>query len=72
MGGAFCKNLSAYTNACEMSRCVQRIQGLASNSVSPTDTWIIHFKPGVHYEMAPIKTTFTKVFVSFDQGSVAN
>jgi hypothetical protein len=47
-----CSNLKTTETVapCEISKCVKSVTGLASNSSSPTDTWILAFKPGVRYQ----------------------
>lgn len=35
---------------CGLSTCVKKIQGLKSDSLSPSDTWIIKFQDGTKYE----------------------
>lgn len=33
-----CANLQKFTNACDIYPCVDKVEGIASNSDSPTDT----------------------------------
>ena len=65
MGGN-CSNLQQYDDACKISSCVASVKGLASNSSSPTDTWILKFKSGTNYDEIPVKTGFLKFWIDPD------
>ncbi len=57
--------MSRYSGSpCKISHCVESISGLASNSSSPTDTWIIKFRPGTKYENKLVDKGFMKIFLS--------
>ncbi len=63
--GNSCGDLSRYSDSpCKIYQCVESIVGLASDSDSPTDTWIIKFLPGTAYEKEPIDQGFMKIFLS--------
>lgn len=62
-GGSNCAQLKKIENACEMANCIKAVKGQSSNSVSPTDTWILKFKDGTRYEDEPIKRAFLKYWV---------
>ena len=44
---------------------VERINGLSSNSASPTDTWILKFKPdaSIYHRYKKIDDCFFKIFI---------
>ena len=63
MGNA-CERLDRIRSACELSQCVSRVTGLRSNSVSPTDTWILEFKQGTRYEDERIGKAFLKLWLT--------
>jgi hypothetical protein len=48
---------------CKIFEVVQSIQGLPSDSGSPTDTIIVNFKEGVKFDDKDIKTGFLKIFL---------
>ena len=58
-----CENLDKDLSACEIHNCVDKVQGLASNSASPSDTWVLSFKDGTKYEDTPIEQGFLKFFI---------
>lgn len=58
-----CENLNKDLSACEIHNCVDEVRGLASNSTSPSDTWILTFKQGTKYEDTPIQQGFLKFFI---------
>lgn len=43
---------------------VTEVKGLASDSASPTDTWVLQLKPGVTYNKTSVTSAFAKIFVS--------
>jgi hypothetical protein len=57
-------NITKTNSVCHISKFIDHIDGLSSNSSSPTDTWVLYFKDGVTYESIPIKTGFLKFFIS--------
>jgi hypothetical protein len=60
---------------CQLGNCIQKVTGLASNSASPSDTWLLEFKPGTIYidsggKSIEIPRAFCKIFIqpdSFEQ-----
>lgn len=68
--GQSCANLNEFSNACEMHKCMKKVSGLASNSASPTDTWILSFNPDTKYDNYSIKNGFLKFFI--DPSSLPN
>ena len=48
-------------NICNISKHVDRVKGLKTGS-SPTDAWIITFKPNVFYKNIKIKKAFLKIY----------
>lgn len=63
MGTTQCK-LNEFGNSCQIHECVSGVTGLASNSASPTDTWILHFRRGVTYNGIEINNGFLKWFIN--------
>ena len=53
-----------YGNACEIYQYVAAVTGLAGNSGSPTDTWILHTKPSTYYNGELLTSIFMKWFIS--------
>lgn len=56
--------LTRESNICLLSTCVQSLEGLASASASPTDIWIINFKPDTTYDGQELATAFLKISVN--------
>src|SRR3990167_9445038 len=62
--GNTCTNLERYAEkACDFYKCVAHVKGLASNSTSPTDYWILSLKQGAAYNNTPISWAFIKIFL---------
>jgi len=61
----FCSNLTEFTDICKISQCIKTVNGLASNSVSNTDTWVVTFDKGVEYDGSPIEKGFIKLWLSY-------
>ena len=57
-GGQSCK-IDRFSNACEVYQCVQDVEGLASQSVSPSDQWILTLKDNA-------TKAFLKYWAEFD------
>jgi hypothetical protein len=57
-------DLSERTDVCKIYNCVDKVEGIRSNSVSPTDTWIINFKKGTQYDKQNLQYGFFKVFLN--------
>jgi hypothetical protein len=58
-----CENLSKLNNACEMHICIKNVNGLLSNSSSPSGTWVIDFADNTKYDDIPISRGFVKWFI---------
>ncbi len=56
------------SSVCALGPAVEKISGLKSNSASPTDTWLVKFKPGVAVEGHAVRNGFLKIFI--DPGSL--
>ena len=52
------------TDVCKIYNCVQYVEGIESNSASPTDTWIIQFKKNTKYDKENIEFGFFKIFLN--------
>jgi len=50
-------------DACALGTCISAIQGLASDSASPSDTWLLTFVPESRYENQPIRRAFLKIWI---------
>jgi hypothetical protein len=50
------------SNACQFRQIIKTVQGLPSNSKSPSDTWILLLKENVFYEHIPIHRAFIKMW----------
>lgn len=53
---------------CQLGNCIQKVTGLPSNSASPSDTWLLEFKPGTKYidsigKTIEIPRAFCKLFI---------
>lgn len=53
---------------CEFAKCIKKIQGLSSNSASPSDTWLIEFRDNTKYidirgRTIEIPRAFCKLFI---------
>ena len=51
-------------NICNIQSDVERIEGISSNSASPTDSWILYFKDNVVYENKIITNAFMKIYIN--------
>jgi hypothetical protein len=50
---------------CKIANCVENVSvGLASNSASPVDTWLLKFKPGVTSLGEPLFAGFMKLWIN--------
>lgn len=61
--GSTCSYLNEYSDASEIHGCIENIEGINSNSGSPSDTWIISLKNGTKYYNREIKKCFMKLFI---------
>jgi hypothetical protein len=66
-----CK-LTDKTEICTISPCIKKITGLATDSASPTDTWIINFKENVYYNNHKIEKGFLKIFLNPNTPGISN
>jgi len=57
-------DLSEKTDVCKIYNCVDSVEGMSSNSLSPTDTWIIKFKEGTQYYKQELQFGFFKIFLN--------
>lgn len=51
-------------NSCDIYKYIENIQGLASDSISPSDTIIVKFKDGLLYDNKKVEYGFMKLFIS--------
>ena len=56
-------------NVCEIGNFCNKIKGIASNSASPSDTWVVYFKEDVKYKYNDTKSEklssgFLKIFLN--------
>ena len=56
--------LTRHSNVCQIGDCVQSMEGLASRSSSPTDVWILFFKPQVTYYGQLLESAYLKIGIS--------
>lgn len=54
---------------CHLGNCIKKVTGLPSNSTSPSDTWLLEFKPGTIYvdvtgKSIEIPHAFCKIFIN--------
>lgn len=49
---------------CEIAPAISRVTGLAANSASPTDTWLVRFRDGFEYDKSPLRNGFLKIFIN--------
>jgi len=62
--GNDCSSLHGDADPCQIAACVQSMQGLPSNSASPTDTFIVTLKNHVVYKGVAVKRAFLKIWVT--------
>jgi hypothetical protein len=60
--GACTGNLEG--DICKLGNCVEKLDGRASNSASPSDIWRLTLKDGATYKGIPVKRAWLKVFIS--------
>jgi hypothetical protein len=65
-----CADLSKGEGKCSLSDCVQKVQGLVSDSSSSSDTWILIFKPGTMNKGEHVSTGFMKLWLTADEQSL--
>ena len=53
----------AHTNICKVNNCIIQVDGMESNSASPTDTWFLTFNDETTYDGVPVKKAFLKLFI---------
>jgi hypothetical protein len=59
-----CENLHDYSDICKMYHCVNNIQGIQTDSSSPTDTWIVDYNPNTYYNDKLQNSGFIKLFIN--------
>jgi hypothetical protein len=70
-----CRNLNSNLNLhfdnnpsirtrCNLHECIERVEGLESNSSSCSDTWIVDFLKGTHFDGIPIAKGFFKIWIN--------
>jgi len=64
MGSAQSCQLDQVSNLCDMHQCISKVQGKASNSASPTDTWLCTLKPNTTFNGQPCSHTFMKIGIN--------
>ena len=62
--GASCSNLRSSNDVCDLYKCIDSVSGIASNSQSPIDTWILNFKNGTRYDNFNVEKGFAKISIS--------
>jgi hypothetical protein len=63
MGGSI-SVISDQTQPCEIIPGVEQIEGMASNSASPSDIWIVDLKPDITFEGEPLETIVMKMWLT--------
>jgi hypothetical protein len=56
--------LTRTSNVCQLWTCVKTLEGLESTSASPTDIWIINFKPNTTYYGKELDSAYLKISVN--------
>jgi hypothetical protein len=56
-------NIDENFNVCKISTVINKVKGIASNSASPTDTWVVYFKDDITYDNKHITSGFLKIFM---------
>ena len=56
-------NINEYSDGCYLPIVTNKVNGLSSNSSSPTDTWIIDTKQDVYYDNERVDKIFLKYFI---------
>lgn len=56
-------NINEYSDGCYLPIVTNKVNGLSSNSSSPTDTWVIDTKQGVYYDNERVNKIFLKYFI---------
>ena len=56
-------NIDENFNVCKISTVINKVKGIASNSASPTDTWVVYFKDDITYDNKRITSGFLKIFM---------
>jgi hypothetical protein len=63
MGQASCRG-NIEGDICELGDCLEKLEGRAANSASPSDIWRVTLKDGAMYKGIPVKRAWLKVFIS--------
>jgi hypothetical protein len=64
MGNTIKTHLDEDDNACEVSRYIKSVSGIAANSVSDTDIWLLYFNQGTLYEDSIVKEAIAKISIN--------
>jgi hypothetical protein len=64
MGNSDSALVNIDSDACQFRQIIKNVQGIPSNSKSPSDTWILNLKNNVFYEHIPIQRAFIKMWPS--------
>ena len=64
MGNSDSTLVNIDSDACQFGQIIKNVQGLSSNSKSPSDTWVLFLKNNVFYEHIPIHKAFIKIWPS--------
>lgn len=62
--GNDCSVLQGNADPCQIAKCVKKLEGLPSNSASPTDTMIVHLKDCTNYKGVRIDRAFMKIWIT--------
>lgn len=63
MGQTECK-FNVMPDICNIGACLETLQGIESNSASPTDVWRLTMKKGTAYKNMPVVYAWLKLFIS--------
>lgn len=64
MGSAQSCRLDELSNVCDMHQCIYKVEGRASDSASPTDTWLCTLKRGTTFNDKPCSHVFMKIGIN--------
>lgn len=64
MGAKQTCELDKLSDVCQMSSCVKKVEGVAANSLSPTDTWVCTLEENTTFQGKPYSKMFLKVGLS--------
>lgn len=64
MGAKQTCELDELSDICELSKCIDHVEGKPSDSASPTDTWICTLQPNTTFKQKPIRKIFLKIGIN--------